>query len=54
MAERVAKEEIHWAFTAIAPPKCAKLEGAVDVDVLVIGAGLTGCRTALGLADAGA
>ena len=53
MGENVAKEEVHWKFTASAAPKCAKLEGTVDVDVLVIGAGLTGCRTALGLADAG-
>ena len=53
MGGRVAKEEIHWVFTASTAPECAKLEGTVDVDVLVIGAGLTGCRTALGLADAG-
>ncbi len=53
MGGRDTKEEIHWVFTASTAPECAKLEGTVDVDVLVIGAGLTGGRTALGLADAG-
>lgn len=48
-----AKDEIHWKTTAIDPPVCHRLDGSIDVDVLVVGGGLTGCRTALGLADAG-
>lgn len=47
------KEEIHWTTTATAAPVCQRLEGARVVDVLVVGGGLTGCRTALGLAEAG-
>jgi len=47
------KEEIHWPTTANAAPKLSPLQGALTVDVLVIGGGLTGCRTALGLSEAG-
>ena len=47
------KEEIHWITTAEAAPECQHLNGEIDVDVLVVGGGLTGCRTALGLAEAG-
>lgn len=47
------KEEAHWITTATAAPECARLDGAISVDVLVVGGGLTGCRTALGLAEAG-
>ncbi len=46
-------EEVHWTTTAIAAPECQQLDGTVDVDVLVVGGGLTGCRTALGLSEAG-
>ena len=53
MASFPAKDEIHWPVTAIEGPKSQTLEGALAVDVLVVGAGLTGCRTALGLAEAG-
>ncbi|NNE79712.1 MAG: FAD-binding oxidoreductase [Silicimonas sp.] len=53
MSQRPIKEEIHWALTAEAGPKCQKLDETLDVDVLVVGGGLTGCRTALGLAEAG-
>ena len=47
------KEEIHWTVTATTAPELTPLNGALSVDVLVIGGGLTGCRTALGLADNG-
>ncbi len=47
------KEEIHWTVTATAGPELTPLNGACSVDVLVVGGGLTGCRTALGLADNG-
>jgi sarcosine oxidase len=47
------KEEIHWTVTATAAPKLDQLNSALSVDVLVVGGGLTGCRTALGLADSG-
>lgn len=47
------KEEIHWITTASAAPDVHKQQGALSVDVLVVGGGLTGCRTALGLADSG-
>ncbi len=48
------KEEVHWYHTAGAAPESHELDGSLDVDVLVVGGGLTGCRTALGLAEAGA
>ena len=53
MAEAPVKEEIHWTFTAQAAPERKQLDGSLTVDVLVVGGGLTGCRTALGLAEAG-
>ena len=53
MKRRDIKDEVHWTVTASTEPTCQKLIGSVDVDVLVVGGGLTGCRTALGLADAG-
>lgn len=53
MADFGVKEEIHWKTTAGAAPKTAPLQGSLHVDVLVVGGGLTGCRTALGLAEAG-
>ncbi len=45
--------EIHWSATASPPPACSTLKCNTSADVVVIGGGLTGCRTALGLADAG-
>ena len=54
MSEVPAKEEIHWSVTAGAKPETQSLSGSYDCDVLVIGGGLTGCRTALGLAEANA
>ena len=53
MKKPPALDDVHWLNTASAAPDCAQLEGTLDVDVLVVGAGLTGCRTALGLAEAG-
>lgn len=47
------KEEIHWNVTASDAPECEILATDITVDVVVIGGGLTGCRTTLGLADAG-
>ncbi|MGB1034949.1 MAG: NAD(P)/FAD-dependent oxidoreductase [Primorskyibacter sp.] len=48
------KDEIHWTVTATAAPRLTRLTCALTVDVLVIGGGLTGCRTALGLVEGGA
>ncbi len=53
MSNAPVKEEVHWPLTASPEPECQELEGVLDVDVLVVGGGLTGCRTALGLAEAG-
>ena len=47
------KEEIHWPVTATPAPELAELTEAVSADVLIVGGGLTGCRTALGLAEKG-
>lgn len=47
------KQEIHWSVTATPKPECSPLEEDLSADVVIIGGGLTGCRTALGLAEAG-
>ena len=47
------KEQIHWTVTATAASELRALSEALAVDVLIVGGGLTGCRTALGLADNG-
>ncbi len=47
------KDEIHWTTTAQSAPDVEPLKTSLSVDVLVVGGGLTGCRTALGLAEAG-
>jgi sarcosine oxidase len=46
-------ERIHWHRTAIAPPACESLTGDTSADVVIVGAGLTGLRAAIDLADAG-
>ncbi len=45
------KEEIHWQTTATPPVNCSRLESDLTVHTVVVGGGLTGCRTALGLAE---
>ena len=42
-----------WAATATPAPPTVPLDGAADADVVVVGAGLTGCSTALHLAERG-
>ncbi len=42
-----------WAATAPPPPDCPALDGPLDVDAVVIGAGFTGLSTALHLARDG-
>lgn len=46
-------QEIHWSVTATERPECSSLKGDTVADVVIIGGGLTGCRTAVGLAEAG-
>lgn len=46
-------EGIHWHRTAPPPPPCEKLQGDLIADVVIVGAGLTGLRTAITLAEAG-
>ncbi len=43
----------YYAATAIGAPDCPSLEGAVEADVCVVGAGYTGISTALNLAERG-
>lgn len=50
---RQAIQEMHWPLTATASPVCEGLHESAVADVVIIGGGLTGCRTALGLAEAG-
>jgi len=47
------KHEIHWHRTAPPPPGCDVLDGDQSFDVVIVGAGLTGLRTAISLAEAG-
>ena len=42
-----------WAATAVAPPVTTPLSADIDCDVAIIGAGFTGLRAALVLAEAG-
>lgn len=42
-----------WRDTATPAPKCSQLDADVSVDVVVVGAGFTGLRAALALAEAG-
>ena len=46
-------EGIHWHRTAPPAPACETLAGDKTADVAIIGAGLTGLRTAITLAEAG-
>ena len=42
-----------WKATAVPAPDCERLQGSLDVDVAIIGAGFTGLNAALALAEAG-
>ncbi len=46
--------DIHWHRTAGEAPVCAKLQDDIKADVVIVGGGLTGTRTAIGLAESGA
>jgi len=48
-----ANEKSLWVETALAAPVCEALQGAVQTDVLVVGAGFTGLSSALHLAERG-
>lgn len=45
--------ESHWAASAVAGPESGPLDGAIRVDVAVVGAGVTGLSTAIHLAERG-
>ena len=47
-------DQIHWQRTAGPAPVCDSLTSHVTADFVVVGGGLTGTRTALGLAETGA
>ncbi len=47
-------DRIHWLRTAVSGPPTLSLEGDTTADFIIVGGGLTGTRTALGLAEAGA
>lgn len=46
--------DIHWHRTAGAAPGCSPLSGDENADFVIVGGGLTGTRTAIGLAESGA
>ena len=50
---QVIPEGIHWHRTAPPPPACERIESDQSADVVIIGAGLTGLRTAITLTEAG-
>ncbi len=43
----------HWETTAIDGPVCGRLSEDIEADIVIVGGGLTGTRTALGLAEHG-
>jgi len=47
-------DTIHWHRTAGEAPTVSRLEDDITCDFVVVGGGLTGTRTALGLAESGA
>lgn len=49
-----SNEEIHWLRTAATAPSTLELEEDIAADYVIVGGGLTGTRTALGLAESGA
>lgn len=54
MVNTASPDLIHWHKTAGAAPVCTQLNDHRDADFVVVGGGLTGTRTALGLAESGA
>lgn len=48
-----AMDEILWSRTAPPPPESERPDGDAEADVLIVGAGLTGLRAAVTLAEAG-
>lgn len=53
MIQEKIPQMIHWNRTAPPAPQCQPMGGDVSVDVAIVGAGLTGLRAAIGLAEAG-
>jgi glycine/D-amino acid oxidase-like deaminating enzyme len=47
-------DEVHWRRTAAERPNAKVLDKDIEVDFAIVGGGLTGCRTAIGLAEVGA
>lgn len=47
-------ETIHWHRTAGRAPQVSRLERDITCDFVIVGGGLTGTRTAIGLAESGA
>uniref|UniRef100_UPI0026393BE8 FAD-dependent oxidoreductase n=1 Tax=uncultured Ruegeria sp. TaxID=259304 RepID=UPI0026393BE8 len=54
MQKPAAIDEVHWSRTATSAPNGSILEGDIAADFIIVGGGLTGTRTALGLAESGA
>lgn len=46
--------DIHWHKTAGTAPDCTELTSTETADFIIVGGGLTGTRTAIGLAESGA
>ena len=53
-AKHSSPDSIHWHRTAGQAPQTTRLDGREACDFVVVGGGLTGTRTALGLAESGA
>ena len=54
MTSATPPDGIHWQKTAGDAPACTPLQGENETEFVVVGGGLTGTRTALGLAESGA
>ena len=53
MATVPPPQDILWNRSSPPPPDCGRLEGEMTADVAIVGAGLTGLRAAVTLAEAG-
>ena len=53
MSNIISMPQSLWAATAINAPVCQKLEGHIETQVVIIGAGFTGCSAALHLSEMG-